>query len=180
MAKIVARLHSPERIRDFFAWSSWLDQITLRPLSHIAPYWEATWDDETQRYIPEPRSFADDLNTVIELIATCPRPPKYHDHEDVIAKRVQDAGWPIQKKGSRWVGADYPGVLEQGAFRDVGQRDLVAAATGRVHAALDYGQTHFDEMEEGHLNMLAAIISIIIYHRYCDGTSLLVEETDEA
>jgi len=89
---------------------------------------------------------------------------------------LHELKWPIQKKGNFWIGADYPSILEQGGFRDLDQKNLIAAASGRVHAALNYGQPHFDGMEAGHRHMLAALITIIIYHRYCDGSSLLQEE----
>jgi hypothetical protein len=107
-----------------------------------------------------------------------PWPPKYHTNEDVLVKWVlHDLKWPIQKeKGNRWIGADYASMLGQGGFRDLDQKNLIAAATGRVHAALDYGQPHFDEMEARHRHMLAPLLTTIIYHRYCDGSSLLQEE----
>ena len=168
--------HSTKDVRAFFARSSWLDQIVLRPLSHITLNWECRWDTENGRYMPESDSFADDLNKVIELVASCPRPFKYHDHEDLVVENlIREKKWPLQKKRGRWVGADYHFILEQGGFADLTQQNLIAAAAGRVHAALDYGQSHFDEMEDGHLYMLAALLSIIIYHRYCDGSSLMVE-----
>jgi hypothetical protein len=171
--------HTEDNIRDFFAWSDWLDYMVLRPLSHIAGNWEIRWDHSEKRYRPESFSFAEDLNVVIDLVATCPRPLKYHEHEDILAQQVViQLKWPIQKKGGRWIGADYPSILEQGAFDDLDQQSLITAATGRVHAALDYGQDHFDNMEEGHLYMLAALLSIILYHRYCDGRSLMIEVDD--
>tara|TARA_R110002167_G_scaffold200127_1_gene403486 strand:+ start:20117 stop:20635 length:519 start_codon:yes stop_codon:yes gene_type:complete len=169
--------HSPRKIRKFFAQSEWLDRACLRPLDHIAPNWETIWDDEVRRYVPEYGSFAADLNAVIEQIATSVRPRRYHDHEDrLVERQVRRSNWPIQKRGHRWVGADYAAILEQGAFGDIAQMDLILAAAGRVHAALDHRQIHFDKMEEAHCHMLSAIISIIIYHRCCDGSSLLVEE----
>ena len=165
-------------IRDFFAYSDWLDYMVLRPLSHIAPNWESIWDGG--RYRSEPNSFADDLNHVIDLVAECPRPIKYHDHEDILAERtLRDLKWPIQKKGNRWIGADYISVLEQGAFEDLDQRNLVTAAAGRVHAALDHGQVRFDDMEDGHCYILAGLLSVIIYHRECVGESLLTPEEAE-
>ncbi|MES0178985.1 hypothetical protein NKJ86_10345 [Mesorhizobium sp. M0025] len=45
--------------------------------------------------------------------------------------------------------------------------------------ALDFGQTHFDDMDDGHMAMLAALMTIMIYHRYCDGSSMMVPEEDE-
>ena len=95
------------------------------------------------------------------------------------ASRARDLKWPIQKKGSRWMGADYASILEQGAFDDLDQKNLIAAAAGRVHTALDYGQKHVDDMEDGHLHMLAALLSVIIYHHHSAGESLLVEDDDE-
>lgn len=165
------KAHSRDAIRAFFARSDYLDRMALRPLSHFTSSWEVHWDTETSRYEPEFDSFADDLNVAIEQIAACERPVSYHSHEDFLAENtLRSLKWPIQKTKGRWIGADYAAILEQGAFGEMPK--LVAAACGRVHAAMDHGQAHFDVMEEGHLIMLAALITIIIYHRECDGTSL--------
>lgn len=165
--------HPTATVRGFFARSDYLDRMALRPLSHIAGAWDACWDDATGLYEPEEDSFAEDLNFVIETIASMPRPVKYHDDEDVLAENLlRELRWPIQKKGGCWIGADYAAILEQGSFSDYGQKRLLSAATGRAHAALDFGQVHFDEMEEGHMNMLAQLIVIIVYHRYNTMTSL--------
>ena len=173
-------IRPPEVVRAFFARSDYIDHMVLRPLSHITMNWEATWDADSDRYEPEVASFADDLNKVIEQIAISPRPERYHDNEDRLAKRViTDLKWPIQKKRGRWQGADYQSILEQGAFRDLGQRELAAAAAGRVHMAFDYGQTHFDEMDDGHMCMLAGLMTIMIYPRDCDGSSVIVRKEDE-
>lgn len=173
------QIYNPGQIRDFFARSDLLDRMTLRPLSHITLNWEAMWNPETRQYEPEEDSFAADLNAVIDLLATCERPARYHDHEDALAERtLRELKWPIQKKGGRWIGADYQVILEQGAFSDLGQENLIAAAAGRVHAAMDFGQFHFDDVEEGPLNILAGLITIIIFHRDCDGSSLrIVDDT---
>jgi hypothetical protein len=169
--------YSSEDRRRFFAWSDVLVYMVLRPLSHIAPNWDVGSDQE--RYRPEPGSFAEDLNRVIDLVAECPRPARYHDHEDLLAEcTLRDLKWPIQKKGSRWIGSDYVSIIEQGAFDDLDQRNLIAAAAGRVHAALDHGQKHFEKMEEGHRYILAGLLSVIIYHRYCVGESFLAAEED--
>jgi len=151
--------------------------MTLRPLSHIAPNWELRWDGRV--YKCEPNSFAEDLNLLIEAIAKTARPPNYHDFEDAIAK-LQAAHWPIQKIQGRWIGADYRSILEQGAFGDIGQKNLLNALVGRVHAALDQDdQDHFDKMEEGHLVMLAGIMSIILYHKECNGEAHIYPDPDE-
>ncbi|SEO80440.1 hypothetical protein SAMN02990966_02897 [Rhodospirillales bacterium URHD0017] len=171
---------SIEKFREFFSWSMCIDQYVLKPLSHIAGNWEAEWDHDAKKYAPEASSFAEDLNQVIELVATCPRPLSYHDHEDILAERaVRDSKWPIGKQGSRWVGADYVGLLERGAFGDLDQRNLIAAAAGRVHAAMARGQKHIDDMEDRHRYMLAALLSIIIYHRHCGGKSLVMPADEE-
>jgi len=73
--------------------------------------------------------------------------------------------WPIVKVKGRWIGADYASILEQGGFGDIDQQDLVAAVAGRIHAAIRFGQHHFDDMERSHRDMLAAVLTIIFYHR---------------
>jgi len=168
-------------VQNFFSHSDVLDYLVLRPLSHITSSWETQWDAAAARYEPEPGSFADDLNAVVEMISKTAPPAKYHENEDTLAESVvRDLKWPIQKKGTRWIGADYQSILEQGGFHDLGQRDLLSAAAGRVHAAFKFGQRHIDQMEDGHRTMLTALMTIIIYHRYCDGSCLYTELLDDA
>lgn len=163
----------------FFARSDELDRQVLRPLGHIAANWEASWDPECQRYAPEPDSFADDLNAVIDAIAATPVPERYHDHEDRIAEHaINHLGWPIQKRGARWIGANYSSILENGSFHDLDQCNLIAAASGRVQKAIDFGQQDFDTMEDGHRAMLAILVTVILYQRYAYGKHLMREAVD--
>lgn len=156
----------PDAIRDFFAWSDRLDYDVLRPLSHIRANWELWWDAASQRYDTEDDSYAADLNSLIDELARTPPPARYHDNEDGLAEYVTaKLKWPISKVKGRWVGADYASILEQGGFGDIDQQGLLAAAAGRIHAAIRYGQRHFDEMERSHRHMLAAVLTIIFYHR---------------
>ena len=155
------------QVRDFFAQSDFLDYLVLRPLSHIRPNWEITWDRGSNRYAPEDDSFAGLVNELIDDLSQASPPKRYHDHEDRLAEYVRDGHlrWPIRKDGQRWVGADYQSILEQGAYGDIDLADLLLAAAGRVHAALRRGQMHFDDMEESHRRMLGAVLSIALYHR---------------
>jgi len=155
-------------IQDFFACSDWLDRLVLRPLSHIRPNWE--FDSESD----EEDSFAGLLCSLICEIENVSPPSRYHDNEDVLAIHVQhNLNWGIQKLGNTWVNAegkrlgpgDYLVTLEQGAFHDIDQTELIAAAAGRIHAAIDRGQTHFDEMELSHQYILAGVLTAILYHR---------------
>ena len=140
--------------------------MALRPLSHIRHDWELLWDSENDRYLHETDSYAELLNDLIDELGTVSPPAKYHDNEDRLAEYTRDRlGWPIHKQGGRWVGADYESILEQGGFDDIDEEDLVLAAAGRIKAAQAHGQNHFDQMEEGHQRMLAAVIAIILYHR---------------
>ena len=143
--------------------------MVLRPLSHVAGNWELTWDPHSQQYEEEEGSLAAVLNrTIIDISETAP-PTQYHDNEDRLAENViSQLGWQIRKEGARWVGEDYDWIIEQGGFDDIDQIELLNAAAGRVHAALDRGQLHFDDMEESHRRMLAAVISVILYHRSGD------------
>ena len=49
------------------------------------------------------------------------------------------------------------------------------AAAGRIRAAVIRGQTHFDQMEESHRRMLAALLLVILYHRTPDRKDLKEE-----
>ena len=100
-----------------------------------------------------------------DIAVTAP-PVRYHDNEDRLAQYVIDRlGWPIYKENGRWVGADYHVILEQGGFDDIDQAELLTAATGRIYAAIKHGQSHYDDMEQGHQGMLSAVLTIILYHR---------------
>jgi hypothetical protein len=153
-------------MKSFFARSIVFDHQVVRPLSHILPNWELTWDDSAGEYEEEEDSYAKLLNELlVELEPTVP-PSKYHDNEDRLAEHVRKhLNWKIRKEGDRWVGEDYYLILEQGGFHDVDQRELVLAVAGRIRAAKDRGQLHFDDMEKSHREMLAAVITIILYHR---------------
>lgn len=150
----------------FFDNSRDLDYLVLKPLSHIDLNWELTWDENSKKYIEE-SGFSRPLNNLIVEINNMEVPEKYHDNEDVLAQYVvEKLKWPIQKVGNRWVGGDYKSILEQGGFSDLNEDNLIKAAAGRIHAAIKFGQTNFDEMEESHKLILATVISIILYHRY--------------
>lgn len=154
------------KIKDFFANSELLDYMVLRPLSHINMSWELTWSSDDNEYEREEGTFAPLLNDLITELSNTVPPVKYHDNEDCLAEYVkQSLNWNIYKQGERWVGDDYDVILEQGGFKDINEQNLVQAATGRIKAALDRGQNHFDDMEESHKRMLAAVMTIIIYHR---------------
>src|SRR3546814_13358936 len=84
------------------------------------------WDDGSASYIAEDDSDADLLNRLIEDIARARPPARYHDNEDRLAHFViSKLKWPISKRGTFWVGADYPSIIEQGGFDDVAQTDLL-------------------------------------------------------
>ena len=152
--------------KSFFANSDLADHAILRPLSHILPNWELTWDDAANKYYEEEDSYAKMLNElIVEIEHTIP-PARYHDNEDRLAENViMHLGWKIRKEGTRWVGEDYGFIIEQGGFDDFSETELVKAAAGRIHAARIRGQNHFDEVEESHRRMLATVVVAILYHR---------------
>lgn len=151
---------------EFFQQSDCFDRMVTKQLSHIKPNWELTWNRENKGYEPEVDSFAKVSNNFIIELSKITPPKKYHDNEDILAEYCKSKlGWGIEKKGKRWIGADYSLILEQGAFEDVNQEELLFAISGRIKAALHRGQKHFDDMEETHQIILADIITIFIYHR---------------
>jgi hypothetical protein len=150
--------------RSFFGRSELLDYLVLRPLSHAKANWELVWDGD--QYEPEEDSYAEDINSLIDDLGKLTPPRKYHDNEDRLAEYVKArTNWNVRKVGNRWVGSDYDHILEVGGFNDADQRDLMLAAAGRIQAAVERNQLHFDEMEEGHQKILAAVLTIILYHR---------------
>ena len=153
-------------MKSFFANCGNLDIEVLRPLSHILPNWETTWDSAKQKYSEEEGSYAAQLNALIDELGAATPPAKYHDNEDRLAEYViKHLKWPIRKEGGRWVGESYDVILQQGGFNDLDERDLVLAAAGRIRAAIDRGQKHYDYMEDSHRRMLAAVLMTILYHR---------------
>ncbi|WP_418233620.1 hypothetical protein [Butyricimonas virosa] len=153
-------------MKDFFYNSHDLDRMVLKPLEHINPNWELTWDEEKEEYKPEDGSFAEKLNKLIQDIEIADSPQQYHDNEDKLANNVLESlNWEIEKICKRWDGADYNAILEQGSFQDSDQKNLITSAKGRIQAAFEREQFHFDDMEEGHKKMLAFILTTILYHR---------------
>lgn len=153
-------------IKVFFENSAWLDYKVLRQLSHINLSWELIWDEDAEEYVREEGTLAGTLNDLITEISVTIIPEKYHDNEDELAEYViKHLKWKIHKIGNRWVGEQYEAIMEQGGFDEINEKHLVQAAAGRIKAAIDRSQLHFDDMEESHQKMLAAVLAIIVYHR---------------
>lgn len=159
---------------DFFATSDFMEHEVLRPLSHIRGNWEFIVDQETGRYMDEEDSFAWLFNHLIDELAGSNPPARYHDSEDRLGEEVKRSlNWNIRKENRVWVNAegsrlhpsDYLAMIEQGGFKIRGERDLVDAAAGRIHAAINHGQKQFDDMERGHQVILAGVLAAILYHR---------------
>lgn len=156
-------------IEDFFYNSEFLDRFVLRPLSHLKPTWDLSWDKKTKRYTVENDSFGKEINKLINDVENAIPPDNYHDNEDKIAEYFKKfLKWDIEKINKKWIGADYEFILQQGGFSDIDEKNLILAASGRIHAAIKYGQKHFDDMEKGHMIILSNVLSIILFHRYCN------------
>lgn len=76
-------------MNDFFADSSILDYMVLRPLAHIRGGWDVSWDAEKHAYAEEENSFAGLLNFLIAELAAANPPARYHDSEDRLAEYVR-------------------------------------------------------------------------------------------
>lgn len=155
-----------DRIKEFFSWSDLFDHMVTRQLAHVKPDWELTWDHDEKSYETEDDSYAELINDLVVEFSKLDPPKKYHDNEDRLAEFCKESlNWNIKKVGNRWIGLDYASILEQGGFRDIDERNLCLAACGRVKAAIDREQLHFDDMEEFHRKILADVVAIILYHR---------------
>ncbi len=155
-------------VEKFFFKSELLDYLVLRPLSHIRGNWDLTYDGTEHFFVPEEDSFAVEINQLLIDLNNVKIPDSYHDNEDCLAQYVKaNLNWDIKKDGKQWKGEEYKVILEQGGFSDDDQQNLLIAAAGRIKTTIiDYKQFHFDDMERGHQNILADILSIILYHRF--------------
>lgn len=154
-------------IEDFFYESNYLDKFVLKPLCHIRGTWDLFWNDESKRYLVEEDSFGAEINNLISELEAIKPPKNYHDNEDILAHYVEKKlNWGIYKINKRWTGADYKVILEQGGFGDIDEKNLLLAASGRIHAAIRFGQNRYDDMEFGHMVILSNVISIILFHRH--------------
>jgi len=152
---------------DFFSGSVFLDYLVTRPLSHIHANWELSEDDSEEKFVEEEDSFAKLFNELIQELESIDPPDHYHDNEDRLAEYViAKLGWNIRKENGRWVGMEYEFILQQGGFSDLNQAELIMAAAGRIHAAKNWEQYHFDEMEDSHQRILAFVLTTILYHRW--------------
>lgn len=154
-------------VKEFFTKSIDIKKSVLHPLSHIYTCWDISWDQEKDQFEEKPRSLGCLLNELIDHINEVEAPDNYHDHEDSVAEflKSKDNGWDIKKVGRLWKGANYHSILEQGGYGDFKQEQLLLSVAGRIKAARKFGQMTFDEMEEGHKNILAFLIANILYHR---------------
>jgi hypothetical protein len=158
---------------EFFSTSDFMEHEVLRPLSHIRANWELMLDHQTGRYIDEEDSFAWLFSYLVNELAISIPPEAYHNSEDRLGEEVQQRlKWKIRKHGGIWRNedgirlhpSDYLAMLEQGGFKVDGVEELIIAAAGRIRAAIDRGQTHFDDMERGHQVILAGVLAAILYH----------------
>ena len=109
---------------------------------------------------------AEEVNRLLDEISEVQPPKEYHANEDVLAEYVKShLNWNIYKKGNRWESSDYEAIINQGSFGDEDQKNLILAAAGRIEAAIEHGQTNFDDMEYGHQKILAMVMASILYQR---------------
>jgi hypothetical protein len=153
-------------MEDFFKDCALLDRMVLKPLQHIEPEWELTWDEFGNEYVPEEHNLAQELNNLISELKLIRLPDSYHVHEDIIIEYFNESnGLQFEKQNGRWNYSDYASLLEQAGFFDINETHLINALAGRIQAAIDRGQTNFDDMESTHRKILGWVISIILYHR---------------
>jgi len=168
---------SYESAAAFFANSDWLDRAVLRPISHVAGNWELTWNTHADRYEPESDSLADHLNVLIHDMAASKPPADYHHYENKLAisyDDVKSGRFKLNRSRKLWidtatnlpVSKDMVGhMIEQATCGHYDVPDLVLSAAGRVATSLRFGVSHFDDLDDGHLEMLSVIMTDILFRR---------------
>ena len=78
--------------------------MVTRPLSHIVPNWELTWNlKENRSRIRRGFIGREEVNRLLDEISEVQPPKEYHANEDVLAEYVKShLNWNIYKKGNRW------------------------------------------------------------------------------
>lgn len=166
---------SSEAVMSFFGESGWLDRSVLRPLSHLALSWELRRTETVGVFMEEEDSLAGLMNQLIREISLATPPESYHAHEDaVIRLREGAASGLIYLQGKRWrdratgepmAKSSIGSLLEQASIGYDDVPDLVLAAAGRVATALKFGDANFDDLDEGHADMLAEVLTVILFIR---------------
>lgn len=159
-----------------FFKSDRLDYATLRPLSHVMWNWELVGSESGDPLLQEEEdSYAAHLNVLIDEIAAQSPPSDYHRLENEIAAGYtgvldgryflkgklwhdKQTGLPIQKD-------DVGHMMEQASsgWNDI--PESVLAAAGRIATAMRYGVTNFDDLDHGHMEMLAIDLMTILFRR---------------
>ena len=80
-------------VKKFFAQSEYLDQMVLRPLSHIDQDWELIRGNDG--YLAEEGNLSAHLINLIDVLASTEPPKKYHDNEDRLAEYLVSMGSKI-------------------------------------------------------------------------------------
>lgn len=167
---------SRDSVRAFFRRSDWLDGTTLRPIRHVAPNWELiTGDDDGLLFEEEEDSLAAHLNVLIDQIVAVDPPTDYHAFENHIAGQydgvingryyLKDKLWFNSKTGKPVKKDDVGHMMEQASCGSDDIPELVHSAAGRVATAMAYGKSHFDDLDTGHMEMLAVVMMTILFRR---------------
>lgn len=165
-----------EDILTFFYRSDQLDYTTLRPLSHVMCNWELTSSESGDPLFEEEEdSYAAHLNVLIDEIAATSPPSDYHAFENQIAAEHNGAiegryflkgGLWYDNETSQLIQKDDVGhMMEQAssAWDDI--PELVLATAGRVATAMRHGVMEFDDLDQGHMEMMAIDLMTILFRR---------------
>jgi hypothetical protein len=167
---------SREAILAFFYRSDRLDYATLRPLSHVMFNWELIGSENGDPLFEEEEdSYAAHLNVLIDEIAATTPPSDYHRYENQIAAEYTDAIngryflkgklWHVKQSGQPIQKDDVGHMMEQASSGSDDIPDLVLAAAGRIATAMSYGVANFDDLDRGHMEMLAIDLMTILFRR---------------
>ena len=161
-----------ERVCTFIGWTICFDLEVTKPLSHIAPYYELTWDMEAQKFEEEELSFAPVLNSLIDKLAKTSSHTDYHQFVDDELLASRFANEVIYLEGKRWKNnrtkeplkpEDIGHYLEQHALGGCSLVNLKKSVSSRIRAAQKAGIKNWDELDDGHRKMLAELIVVILY-----------------
>jgi len=171
------------RILDFLApiyegrrVATYFDEHVTKPLEHIAGHWELSWDIDNNQFEEEAGSFSPLINQLINELARTPAHKEYHKFVDADLAASKYAANEIALQNKKWIDSrtrkpltpESIGYFLEQTANGWSLRNIILSIASRIRAAQKAGVKNWDELDDGHKDMLAQLIVVVLYMRSSD------------